>query len=139
MKILAAVLGGFALLPAVVSAQENARSVRLVTNRAAVQDCGEMLAVVKDDDVDDLKKKAAKKGGTHALIAGHGVLSGADPLQNPFFRDRQVVVAEVYRCPEGVAQASAPEAVAREAASIRVLEERIRVLEDRVNALERAR
>src|SRR5262245_45266060 len=57
------------------------------------------------DDPKDLKRKAARKGGTHVLITGTGVLGGGDPLVNPFYGDRAVMTGMVFACPAGYAPA----------------------------------
>jgi len=61
-----------------------------VTDRARIQAC-ELLTLVRDSDVDDLREKAAKKGGNVVLVAGQ---AGSDALFS-----RINYVGEVYRCP----------------------------------------
>jgi hypothetical protein len=66
--------------------------VRIVHSARDVEAC-ELVGNVSDDDLDDLMKKAAKKGGTHVLIAG-----SSTKFSFPF-PPRQVMNAQAYRCP----------------------------------------
>ena len=108
--------------------------VKLVTNAREISGCGETIAAIKDDDPKDLKRKAAKKGGTHVLLTSHGVLGGSDPLVNPFHGDRQVMTGLVYRCPMGWVPPQATSAPAEDSAA---LQTRVKLLEERVDVLER--
>ncbi len=67
---------------------------RLVADRAEVRGC-ELLTLVRDDDVDDLKEKAADKGGNVVLVSGQ---AGAD-ISSVFHKSRIKYVGEIYRCP----------------------------------------
>jgi len=69
-----------------------APDVRIVHSARDVEAC-ELVGNVSDDDLDDLVKKAAKKGGTHVLIAG-----SSTKFSFPF-PPRQVMNAQAYRCP----------------------------------------
>ncbi len=67
---------------------------QLVTDRARVQGC-ELLTLVKDTDVDDLREKAAKAGGNAVLVTGQ---AGSD-TRFIIEVSRMKYVGEVYRCP----------------------------------------
>ena len=90
---LAVALFAFVLSAACASVQTNGRTVRLVTDRAAVQGC-ELLTIEKDNDLDDLKEKAAEAGGNTALIVGQ---AGSDVAFIVKF-SRIKFIGEVYRC-----------------------------------------
>jgi len=67
---------------------------RLVADRSQLQGC-ELLTLVNDTDIDDLRDKAARKGGNAVLVTGQ---AGADvtviiPVSALKY------VGEVYRCP----------------------------------------
>jgi len=85
--IAGALLGGCAAGPVRPPAQ-------LSTDRARVQGC-ELLTLVKDSDVDDLREKAAKAGGNAVLVTGQ---TGSDSAVIVEI-SRMKYVGEVYRCP----------------------------------------
>jgi hypothetical protein len=66
------------------------REVRLVRDRANVEGCT-LLTILKDEDMDDLRRKAAEAGGDTVLVTG---TEGGDvPIVKP-----TRFVADVYRC-----------------------------------------
>jgi hypothetical protein len=67
---------------------------QLITERARVQGC-ELLTLVKDSDVDDLREKAAKAGGNAVLVTGQTGSDSAFIVE----MSRIKYVGEVYRCP----------------------------------------
>lgn len=70
------------------------RDVRLVKDGAAVAGCT-LLTIVKDEDMNDLRRKAAESGGDTVLLTG--TTGGNVPVFNP-----ERFVADVYRCrPQG--------------------------------------
>lgn len=95
MRLAVFIIAVTLLLDGCASASKpDGRAVRLVADRAVVQGC-ELLTLVKDNDVDDLKEKAAKAGGNTALITGQ---VGAD-MAFIVKWSRIKFIAEVYRCP----------------------------------------
>ena len=66
------------------------RDVRLVKESAAVDGCT-LLTILKDEDMNDLRRKAADSGGDTVLLTGT-----TEPTVPIFGRER--FVAEVYRC-----------------------------------------
>lgn len=66
------------------------RDVRLVREPAEVQGCT-LLTILKDDDMNDLRRKAAESGGDTVLITG--TEEGRVPVL-----ERTQFVADVYRC-----------------------------------------
>ena len=66
------------------------RDVRLVKDSAAVAGCT-LLTIVKDEDMNDLRRKAAESGGDTVLLTG--TTGNTVPIFNP-----ERFVADVYRC-----------------------------------------
>jgi hypothetical protein len=84
------VLIALLLASACASAAPDWREVRLVRDRAAVEGCT-LLTVLKDEDMEDLRRKAAESGGDTVLVTGSE--GGSVPVFNP-----TRFVADVYRC-----------------------------------------
>jgi hypothetical protein len=61
-----------------------------VRDRADVEGCL-LLTVLKDEDMNDLRKKAVESGGNTVLLTGSE--AGSVPVLNP-----PRFVADVYRC-----------------------------------------
>jgi hypothetical protein len=72
------------------SAAPDWREVRLVRDRADVQGC-KLLTILKDDDMNDLRKRAVESGGDTVLVTGSE--EGKVPILTP-----TRFVADVYRC-----------------------------------------
>ena len=73
-----------------VSATPDWRDVRLVRDRVDVEGC-RLLTILKDEDMNDLRKRAAESGGDTVLLTGS---EGSNvPIVNP-----TRFVADVYRC-----------------------------------------
>jgi hypothetical protein len=66
------------------------RQVRLVRDPADVRGCT-LMTILKDEDMDDLRKRAAESGGDTVLLTGSE--GGGVPVVNP-----TRFVADVYRC-----------------------------------------
>jgi hypothetical protein len=78
------------LVSGCVSATQNWRDVRLVRDRVDVEGC-RLLTILKDEDMNDLRKRAAESGGDTVLLTGS---EGSNvPIVNP-----TRFVADVYRC-----------------------------------------
>jgi hypothetical protein len=73
-----------------VSAAPDWRDVRLVRDRADVEGC-RLVTILKDEDMNDLRRKAAESGGDTVLVTGSE--GGSVPVVNP-----PRFVADVYRC-----------------------------------------
>lgn len=86
----APVLAALALLGGCASAEPDWRDVRLVKDSAAVEGCT-LLTIVKDEDMNDLRRKAAESGGDTVL------LTGTTRANVPIFSQERFV-ADVYRC-----------------------------------------
>src|SRR5215470_19811165 len=99
------VIGIALTLGAVGTAWGAEEMAKIVTSRTDVAGCGEMIALVRDDDPKDLKRKAAKKGGTHVLIAGTDVHNGSDAVANSF---QGLMTGIVFTCPTASAPAAQP-------------------------------
>jgi hypothetical protein len=74
------------------------REVRLVRDRADVEGCL-LLTILKDEDMNDLRRRAADSGGDTVL------LTGSEPSTIPVL-DPARFVADVYRCRQPGAPAS---------------------------------
>ena len=72
------------------SAAPDWREVRLVKDRAAVEGCT-LLTILKDEDVNDLRRRAAESGGDTVLLTG--TTGGSMPVFDP-----ERYVGDVYRC-----------------------------------------
>jgi hypothetical protein len=83
-------LAGLLLASGCASATPDWREVRLVRDRADVERCL-LLTILKDENMDDLRKKAAESGGDTVLLTGSA--AGNVPVLNPM-----KFVADVYRC-----------------------------------------
>lgn len=72
-----------------------AAQVRLTLKAEDVRGC-EFLEVVHDDDMDDMRKKIARRGGN----VGHIVGESATPTFQPYvgFRMKDRTTAHAYRC-----------------------------------------
>lgn len=72
-----------------------AAQVRLTLKAEEVRGC-EFLEIVRDDDMDDMRKKIAKRGGN----VGHIVGETATPTFQPYvgFRMKERTTAHAYRC-----------------------------------------
>jgi hypothetical protein len=66
------------------------RDVRLVRDRAEVERCT-LLTILKDEDMDNLRRRAAESGGDTVFLTGSE--AGSVPILNP-----TRFVADVYRC-----------------------------------------
>lgn len=66
------------------------REVRLVRDAADVKGCT-LLTILKDEDMDDLRRKAAESGGDTVL------LTGTEKPEVPVLEQTRYV-ADVYRC-----------------------------------------
>lgn len=66
------------------------RDVRLVRDRADIETC-RLLTVLKDEDMNDLRRRAAESGGDTVLVTGSE--GGSVPVVDP-----TRFVADVYRC-----------------------------------------
>jgi hypothetical protein len=84
------VLVALLLASGCASATPDWREVRLVRDRADLQGCT-LLTILKDEDMDDLRRKAAEAGGDTVLVTGSE--GGSVPVLNP-----TRFVADVYRC-----------------------------------------
>lgn len=84
------VLAALALAAGCASAAPDWRDVRLVKDSAAVEGCT-LLTIVKDEDMNDLRRKAAESGGDTVLLTG--TTRGNVPILGP-----ERFVADVYRC-----------------------------------------
>lgn len=84
------VLVALLLASGCASATSDWREVRLVRDRADLQGCT-LLTILKDEDMDDLRRKAAEAGGDTVLVTGSE--GGSVPVLNP-----TRFVADVYRC-----------------------------------------
>lgn len=85
-----AVLTALVLTCGCASAVPDWRDVRLVRDQAEVQGC-KLMTIVKDEDMDDLRRRAAESGGDTVLLTGSE--GGSLPVLNP-----TRFVADVYRC-----------------------------------------
>ena len=91
-RLIALVFGAGLLLfsVAVVNADKDSnwpwQTVVITLDKAAVLTCGAPIDVVKDDNMKDMKVKAAKRGGNTILITDQNQI---DP------------VGAIYRCPPG--------------------------------------
>ena len=72
------------------SATPDWRNVRLVRDRADVERCT-LLTILKDEDMDNLRRRAAESGGDTVFVTGSE--GGSLPILNP-----TRFVADVYRC-----------------------------------------
>ena len=72
------------------SAAPDWRDVRLVKDRAVVDGCT-LLTILKDADMNDLRRRAADSGGDTVLLTG--TERGEVPVLTP-----ERWVADVYRC-----------------------------------------
>lgn len=72
------------------SAAPDWREVRLVKDRAAVEGCT-LLTILKDEDMNDLRRRAAESGGDTVLLTG--TTGGSMPVFDP-----ERYVGDVYRC-----------------------------------------
>lgn len=88
MKLTA--LAVLALAAGCASAAPDWRDVRLVKDRAAVEGCT-LLTILKDEDMNDLRRRAAESGGDTVLLTG--TTSSNVPILSP-----ERFVADVYRC-----------------------------------------
>jgi hypothetical protein len=70
------------------------RDVRLVRDRADVVGCT-LLTILKDEDMEDMRRRAAEAGGDTVL------LTGQEPGGVPVVTTTRFV-ADVYRCRSGV-------------------------------------
>ena len=84
------ILVALVLASGCASAVADWRDVRLVRDRADVEGC-KLLTILKDEDMDDLRRRAADSGGDTVLITGSE--GGSVPIFNP-----TRFVADVYRC-----------------------------------------
>jgi hypothetical protein len=99
-ELRARLLAGAILLLAAgcASATPDWREVRLVRDRADVEGCL-LLTILRDEDMNDLRKKAAESGGDTVL------LTGSEPSTVPVLNPTRFV-ADVYRCRQGGAPVS---------------------------------
>ena len=86
----AAGLAAVLLAAGCASATPDWRDVRLVRDRADVANCT-LLTILKDDDMNDLRRRAGESGGDTVLVTGSE--GGTVPVFNP-----TRFVADVYRC-----------------------------------------
>jgi hypothetical protein len=84
------VLALLALAAGCASAALDWREVRLVRDRAEVERCA-LLTILKHEDMDDLRRRAAESGGDTVLLTGSE--GGSVPVLDPVR-----YVADVYRC-----------------------------------------
>jgi hypothetical protein len=84
------ILVGLLMFVGGVQAREKV-NVRVVTSASEVERC-ELVGAVRDDDLEDLLEKAAKKGGSHVLMVGQST-----KFDFPF-PPKMVMNAQVYRC-----------------------------------------
>lgn len=84
------ILAALALTAGCASATPDWRDVRLVKDSAAVEGCT-LLTVLKDEDMNDLRRRAAESGGDTVL------LTGTTRSNVPIFAPERFV-ADVYRC-----------------------------------------
>jgi hypothetical protein len=83
-------VAGLLVAAGCASATPDWREVRLVRDRADVDGC-RLLTILKDEDMNDLRKKAAEAGGDTVL------LTGSEPSTIPVLNPERFV-ADVYRC-----------------------------------------
>jgi hypothetical protein len=86
----AAILAALVLLTGCALAAPDWRDVRLVKDSAAVEGCT-LLTILRDEDMNDLRRRAAESGGDTVLLTG----TTRDNV--PIF-GRERFVADVYRC-----------------------------------------
>jgi hypothetical protein len=84
------VLAALVLASGCASAAPDWRDVRLVRDRAEVAGCT-LLTILKDEDMEDLRRKTVEAGGDTVLLTGSEG-SGMPVLDPTRF------VADVYRC-----------------------------------------
>ena len=86
----AASLAAVLLAAGCASATPDWRDVRLVRDRAEVANCT-LLTILKDEDMNDLRRRAGESGGDTVLVTGSegGTVPVFDPTR---------YVADVYRC-----------------------------------------
>lgn len=86
----AGVLAGALLLTAGCVSTTDWRDVRLVRDRADVAGCT-LLTILKDNDMNDLRRRAMESGGDTVFVTGSE--GGTMPVLDP-----SKFVADVYRC-----------------------------------------
>ena len=89
-KMAANALLALILASGCASATPDWRNVRLVRDRADLERCT-LLTILKDEDMDNLRRRAVESGGDTVFVTGSE--GGSVPILNP-----TRFVADVYRC-----------------------------------------